>query len=219
MTRTSSPNVTCPLSARPPLWSKWYGPICTLPRPLPPPAKSGASGAECQRLAAQSSAGPAASGYFPLPCFNPLEGVGPLVVLPWPPVPSGTLLPQPSAPSRFSLVCSNSSVFLLYAGGGTFEFLIQGSPLQPECLGSPPSTPISEVGGLRNYPFATAEAVKRTFSLAKFIECLLLGVIRGSVETAENRVSLTLRGLAFKRGKTIIKKEKTRQFLAVIHAV
>lgn len=137
---------------RPPPRSKWYGPICTLPRPLPPPAKSGASGADCQRRAVQSSAGPAASGYFPLPCLNPPEGVGPLVALPWPPVSSGTLLPQPSAPSRFALVCSNSSFFFYSSGGGSFEFLIPRSPLQLECLGSPPSTPISEMGVLRN-PF------------------------------------------------------------------
>lgn len=39
------------------------------------------------------------------------------------------------------------------------------------------------------------------------------------METAENRVSLAVRGLAFQRGKTIIKKEKIRQLLAMMNAI
>lgn len=39
------------------------------------------------------------------------------------------------------------------------------------------------------------------------------------METAENKVSLALRGLAFQRRKTIIKKEKIRQLLAMMNAI
>jgi hypothetical protein len=46
-----------------PLRIEWYGPNCTLPRPLPPPAKRGASRASCQTAC---GAAPRLFGWFRL---------------------------------------------------------------------------------------------------------------------------------------------------------
>lgn len=137
-----------------PLGLQWYWPNCRLPRPLSPPAKSGAFRASCRPLAAQI---PRQTRWFlpaSPPCLNPPEDVGPLVALPW---------------LRSQTVHFCLRQLPLLSSIGTLQFFLSLLFGEAAVLNF---SPISEVGIPRTHPFANTETVKRQNSFVCQICCM-----------------------------------------------